>query len=607
METAEETQSAATVSNLENEADYDDEEEEEEEDVPKYVETDYKFDDFIKRLPHPKIVRACGLALKRFDTNTVYTNQCIVKLLHRISFDCKMYAMVFQLSIFRTFQRIFAMKDLPQYKELVKFATYIMRQFFKVAEENNKVFVEALFWKSKKDAYEIESGYGSYNEKSTAASKVWSEQEEDELRRLFMEHQHKQIEEDVVDWIVDNLIDGSKTRRMVLKKLKEMCLLDVGYKSKKKSGIRSKAPKEWGSDEEEHLRELWEEFKDAIDPMGCIMARLEINRPKNRVVEKMLVMGLIQDKKEVRKKRVKSSKRSSGRGRAQHSDESLASSSDSDQDIPARPSSSTTNAPVRHSNKNVQSKKSTKKRGAASQTSKPELIKMILQNTESGRQEALQWLKESFSDAIEDFEDGSDESVPLVPIMDYAITAMDEGDFQIMLKGFGVCEPFDEQESYWRIPSHLSIEELKDFCDLLQQALDNALVIPEEGGPSTQEIAGESSDEDYLDRMKKNKSQKDTMLTGGQQDKENIKPDGNVAESMQIEQPITIVESMETDREIANSQTDMNDSVTRKGRIRILSDSEEDEPGSKRVRSGSESSAEKRTTKKSRIIDSDDE
>ena len=44
------------------------------------------------------------------------------------------------------------------------------------------------------------------------------------------------------------------------------------------------------------------------DPLGCIIDRLKVRRPKQRVTEKLLEMGLIQDRKEVRKKRVKKSK-----------------------------------------------------------------------------------------------------------------------------------------------------------------------------------------------------------------------------------------------------------------------------------------------------------
>lgn len=69
---------------------------------------------------------------------------------------------------------------------------------------------------------------------------------------------------DVVDWIVNNLIDNTRTRRAVLKKLKEMCLLADNYKGGKKSGARAGIPQNWGAEEETQLRELYEEFKDAI-------------------------------------------------------------------------------------------------------------------------------------------------------------------------------------------------------------------------------------------------------------------------------------------------------------------------------------------------------
>ena len=43
------------------------------------------------------------------------------------------------------------------------------------------------------------------------------------------------------------------------------------------------------------------------DPLGCIIDRLKVRRPKQRIIEKLLEMGLIQDRKELRKKRVKKS------------------------------------------------------------------------------------------------------------------------------------------------------------------------------------------------------------------------------------------------------------------------------------------------------------
>ncbi|KAL1505673.1 hypothetical protein ABEB36_005179 [Hypothenemus hampei] len=281
---------------------YENDADEDEEDCVRYNESNFKFVDFANRLPNPKIIKACGLGLKNFDSNSFYTNHCIVKLLHRIAFDCKMYVMVFQLSIFRTFQKVFLMKELPQYKELVKFATYIVRQFIKVAEVNKKVFMEALFWKNSKECFDIEHGYSETHGKQ-ATQRAWSEEQEDELRTLFMEHKESQNQEDVVDWITSNLIDQSKSRRQVLKKLKELMLL-IDYKGRKKSTV-SKSSNSWTLDEEANLQELFEQYKETDDPLGEIMNNLENRKAKNRIVEKLLIMGLIRDKNEIRKRRNK--------------------------------------------------------------------------------------------------------------------------------------------------------------------------------------------------------------------------------------------------------------------------------------------------------------
>jgi timeless len=39
-----------------------------------------------------------------------------------------------------------------------------VRKFTEVASTNSKVYMELLFWKTPRDAYDIEQGYGSYQE-----------------------------------------------------------------------------------------------------------------------------------------------------------------------------------------------------------------------------------------------------------------------------------------------------------------------------------------------------------------------------------------------------------------------------------------------------------
>jgi len=60
-----------------------------------------------------------------------------------------------------------------------------MRKFTEVAKKNKKVFVELLFWKDLKVAYEIEEGYDADQKTKTTN---WNEEQEDELHRLHQEY-----------------------------------------------------------------------------------------------------------------------------------------------------------------------------------------------------------------------------------------------------------------------------------------------------------------------------------------------------------------------------------------------------------------------------------
>lgn len=67
-----------------------------------------------------------------------------------------------------------------------------MRKFYDVAQKNKKVFIELLFWKDLKGAFEIEEGYdASYNQKNIN----WNEEQEDELHRLHEEYVRDMPEE----------------------------------------------------------------------------------------------------------------------------------------------------------------------------------------------------------------------------------------------------------------------------------------------------------------------------------------------------------------------------------------------------------------------------
>lgn len=69
---------------------------------------------------------------------------------------------------------------------------------------------------------------------------------------------------DVIDWILENLIDQTRTRRSVIKKLKELGLIfHAPTKRSNKERAREKAPKEFSEEEDQMLRDLWDQFGDS--------------------------------------------------------------------------------------------------------------------------------------------------------------------------------------------------------------------------------------------------------------------------------------------------------------------------------------------------------
>ena len=61
---------------------------------------------FVCRFASPLVVKAYTLLLQDFPRNSQHTNHCLVKMLHRIAFECKMPGMLFQARLFRVFQKV---------------------------------------------------------------------------------------------------------------------------------------------------------------------------------------------------------------------------------------------------------------------------------------------------------------------------------------------------------------------------------------------------------------------------------------------------------------------------------------------------------------------
>lgn len=129
------------------------------------------FLDVFKKYCHPKIVAAYCLVLKDFDKNSLETNHCVIKFLHRISFECELYGMMFQASLFRIFQKILKTPASDDMKELIGFSKFILRKFFEILPKNDMLLVELLFWKNGREAVQLEFGYDDLQPDEATKSK----------------------------------------------------------------------------------------------------------------------------------------------------------------------------------------------------------------------------------------------------------------------------------------------------------------------------------------------------------------------------------------------------------------------------------------------------
>lgn len=138
------------------------ENENEDESTSRTQERQLNFIDFFRKFCVPRAVIPYVMLLKDFDKNSSHTNHAAVKFLYRIAFDCDLYGMLFQASLFRIFQRIFKQPITDEWsKELYQFAKHLFRKFVELYPTNNKILIELLFWKTSREGKALEEGYGN--------------------------------------------------------------------------------------------------------------------------------------------------------------------------------------------------------------------------------------------------------------------------------------------------------------------------------------------------------------------------------------------------------------------------------------------------------------
>uniref|UniRef100_A0A3P9L7Q8 Timeless circadian regulator n=1 Tax=Oryzias latipes TaxID=8090 RepID=A0A3P9L7Q8_ORYLA len=441
--------------------------EEEELESIQVSETEFNFKDFIKKFANPSIVRPYILMLRTYSKNTPHTNHCVVRMLHRLAVDLKMDALLFQLSVFHLFNKILSDPAAEAYKELVTFAKFVLNRFFSVAAQNNKAFVELLFWKNVGAVREMTEGYSKDGEGKKPA---WSEEEEEELRKLYMEHRDSDVP-DIVETLLPLLSNSSRTRRQVVTQLVRMGLVDNAKelkKQKKGTGIVL-----WTEDQEEELQMLFEEFKDSEDVLGNIMKKLTAKRSRARVVDKLLSMGLVSERRELYKRRRRRAPgKSSGAGMTEEEflsgltqDDSADGHEDDEEDDDESGDSEEDEEQERENSQNVGKRSQSSHVRVAGRADVGAIVNSLVQEGMSG---PLMWIQNCLNKTANDREDdGLSQPVPLVPLAEENEEAMENKTFLKLLGKLGMRAPANEQESFWRISEKMSPLQLRSAAAAL--------------------------------------------------------------------------------------------------------------------------------------------
>ena len=278
-------------------------------------------------------------------------------------------------------------------------------------------------------------------------------------------------DQDVIDWIVDNLTEKSRSRRGVIKKLKELGLI---FRAPTKKSSAAAANKNlFIKDEDNKLRELYDEHRLESDCLRRIMEVFNKKRSKKVVVRRMVQLGLIADESEILPARKQRNQREREEGNSGESSDSDGGGS------PIRPLP--------------------KRQLAAKYQMNQREVESLRTELEESLKEAIDWIIESLKEAAEDFEEASDDpddAIPIVPFSDSQKAALENSQFQKLLIGVNLLEP-REQETYWKIPANMIPVELNQRAKILAGEEIVAEAIEAENSSDN-----DDEDEDFFSRLR---------------------------------------------------------------------------------------------------------
>ncbi|KAG6504191.1 hypothetical protein ZIOFF_036522 [Zingiber officinale] len=124
--------------------------------LPDTNEVDFNITKLVATFVNNCVVSNLCWLLKYYKSNSAGTNHYIICMLRRICDDLDISPMLYQLSILRVFYDILADQESSKSKKhsnIVNFITKFIRKMLKLMKERPLLFVEILFWKTRRECH----------------------------------------------------------------------------------------------------------------------------------------------------------------------------------------------------------------------------------------------------------------------------------------------------------------------------------------------------------------------------------------------------------------------------------------------------------------------
>ncbi|KAK6131802.1 hypothetical protein DH2020_034460 [Rehmannia glutinosa] len=124
-------------------------------------EVDFKVSSLVSALANNTIIQNLCWLLKFYKSNSITTNHYIINMLRRICEDLELSPMLYQLSLLTIFYDIMEEQEsspCKEYENIVTFLSSLVRRMLRKMKSYPLLFVEVLFWKTRKECHYINCG-----------------------------------------------------------------------------------------------------------------------------------------------------------------------------------------------------------------------------------------------------------------------------------------------------------------------------------------------------------------------------------------------------------------------------------------------------------------